>query len=114
MISYGINYIGTKFTDLTEKEGMEQPLHYWDPSIAPCGMDFVRGDIYPGWTGHLLIGSLKFEFLGLYKLDGEKVISEERLMEDVGRVRSVKQGPDGYIYVGVEDPGVIYRVVPVD
>ncbi len=113
VISYGINYIGTRFTDLTEKEGMEQPLHYWDPSIAPSGMDFVRGNLYPGWEGHLLIGSLRFEYLHLCKIEGEKVISEEKIMEDIGRVRNVKQGPDGYLYVSVEEPGIVYRIIPL-
>ncbi len=114
VISFGVNYSGTKFTNLTAKAGMEQPLHEWTPSIAPSGMDFVRGDLYSGWKGHLLVGALRFEYLALVKLDGNKVLSEERLMEDVGRVRNVKQGPDGYIYVAVEEPGIIYKIVPVN
>ncbi len=113
VISYGINYSGTKFTELTTQEGMEQPLHQWTPSIAPSGMDFVRGDLYPGWQGALLVGSLKYKFLGLYKLENEKVISEEKILSDKGRVRNVKQGPDNYIYVAIEEPGVIYKIVPV-
>ncbi len=113
VISYGVNYSGTKFTDLTAKEGMEQPLHYWTPSIAPSGMDFVRGSLYPGWEGNLLVGSLRFEFVKLCKIEGTKLLSEETLMEDIGRVRNIKQGPDGYIYVGVEDPGVIYKIIPL-
>ena len=114
VISYGINYSGTKFTELTEKEGMEQPFHYWTPSIAPSGMEFVKGDIYPGWEGDLLVGSLSFRFLGLYEIEGDKLVREERLLMDMGRVRNVKQGPDGYIYVAFEDPGIIYKIVPIN
>jgi glucose/arabinose dehydrogenase len=113
VISYGINYDGTIFTEITEKEGMEQPIHYWVPSIAPSGMDFVRGKLYPGWNGDLLVGSLKYEYLNRCKMEGSKVLSEEMLLNGIGRVRNVKQGPDGYIYVAVEEPGKIYKIIPV-
>ncbi|MBT8263036.1 MAG: PQQ-dependent sugar dehydrogenase [Bacteroidia bacterium] len=111
VISYGVNYSGTKFTEETEREGMEQPLYYWVPSIAPCGMTFVTSDKYPEWKGHLLVGSLKFNYVELLKLDGNKVVGREKIAEDIGRVRNVKQGPDGYIYIAVEGDG-IYKVVP--
>jgi glucose/arabinose dehydrogenase/mono/diheme cytochrome c family protein len=114
LVSYGINYDGTVFTELTEKEGMENPIHYWVPSIAPCGMAFVTGDRYPGWKGDLLVGSLKFSYLNLCHLEGNKVVSEEILLKNIGRLRNVKQGPDGYMYVAVEGPGRIYRLVPVE
>ncbi len=107
VISYGVNYIGTKFTDSTEKEGMEQPLHYWDPSIAPSGMTFISSDQYGDWKGNLLIGSLKFQYLDMCTLKDNKVIKEERLLDGLGRVRTVKQGPDGYIYVGIENLGIV-------
>ncbi len=113
VISYGINYDGTIFTNLTEKKGMEQPLHYWVPSIAACGMDFVTGDRYPQWENHLLVGSLKYEYLTMCEIEDGKVISEEMLLKNIGRVRNVKVGPDGYIYVAVEEPGTIYRLIPV-
>lgn len=113
VVSYGINYSGTVFTDLTEKAGMQSPIHYWVPSIAPCGMDFVTSDIYPAWKNHLLVGSLRFEYLNLCKIEGEKIIEEEILMKNVGRVRNVRQAPDGYIYVAVERPGRIYKIVPI-
>ena len=113
VISYGINYNGTSFTDLTEKEGMEQPLHYWTPSIAPSGMDFIKGNIYPNLEGSLLVGSLSFEFLGLYKVENNILTAEDRLLIDVGRVRNVKVGNDGYIYVAIESPGVIYKIIPI-
>jgi len=107
VISYGVNYIGTKFTDLTKKEGMEQPIHYWVPSIAPSGMAFINSDKYGDWDGNLLIGSLKFNYLDMCTLKNGKVIKEQRLLNDIGRVRSIEQGPDGYIYVGVENLGIV-------
>lgn len=107
VISYGINYSGTRFTDITEKEGMEQPLHYWDPSIAPSGMAFISSNKYNNWKGNLLIGSLKFQYLNLCYIENGKVTKEERLLDGLGRVRSVNQGPDGYIYVGIENLGIV-------
>lgn len=111
IISYGINYSGTKFTDITEADGMEQPIHYWDPSIAPSGMEFIKGDIYPEWKGNLLVGVLKFQYLNRCVIKNNKIVEEEKLIEDLGRVRSVKQGPDGYIYVGVENVGIV-KIIP--
>ncbi|CAM3902657.1 Glucose/Sorbosone dehydrogenase domain-containing protein [Pontibacter korlensis] len=113
-ISYGINYNGTILTKLKEKEGMEQPLHYWDPSIAPSGMAFVTGNRYKGWEGDLMVGSLRFEYLARLKMEGNKITGEEKLLEDIGRVREVKMSPDGYLYVAVEEPGIIYRLVPAE
>lgn len=107
VISYGINYDGTSFTDLTEKPGMEQPIHYWVPSIAPSGMTFVTSDKYPDLKGNLLVGSLKFLYLEHCVLKGEKVVKREKLLKNLGRFRSVKQGPDGFIYAGVEGVGII-------
>ena len=112
VITYGINYDGTPITDKTTLPGMTQPIHYWVPSIAPSGMAFVSSDCYPNWKGSLLVGSLAFQYLEHLTLNGTKVVKRERLMDKIGRVRNVKQGPDGYIYVGVEGKG-IYRLVPV-
>ncbi len=111
LISHGVNYSGTTFTDKTTMEGMEDPIHYWVPSIAPCGMDFVTGGVYPNWEGDLLVGSLKFNYVELLKLDGSKVIGREKIAEDVGRVRNVKVGPKGYIYIAVEGQGIV-KLVP--
>ncbi|MFY0601064.1 MAG: PQQ-dependent sugar dehydrogenase [Cyclobacteriaceae bacterium] len=118
VISYGINYDGTVFTSLLEKEGLQQPMHYWVPSIAPCGMAFVNSDRYPGWKNQLLIGSLRFKYLNLCYIDGNKVLKEERLMENIGRVRNVKVSPDGYIYIATEEKNIegkasIYRLIPI-
>lgn len=111
VISYGVNYNGTKFTDLTEKEGMQQPVLHWTPSIAPSGMTFVTSDKYPQWKGKMLVGSLKFQHLVLVELDGDKVVDQYKVMEGIGRVRSLKQGADGYIYVGTDGTG-IFKLVP--
>ena len=107
IISHGINYSGTKFTDHTSLPGMEQPLFYWVPSIAPSGMTFITSDIYPEWKGNLLVGSLKFRYLERLELKNDKVVKREKLFEGMGRVRNVKQGPDGYIYVAMEGVGIV-------
>jgi aldose sugar dehydrogenase len=111
IISYGINYNGTPFTDITEKEGMEQPVFYWVPSIAPSGMTFVSSNKYPDWKGNILAGSLKFEYLERLVLTDGKVTKREKLLEKIGRVRHVVQAPDGYIYVAVEGKGIV-KIVP--
>lgn len=112
VISFGINYNGTTFTNDTAKAGMEQPIHYWVPSIAPCGMTFVKGDRYPNWKNNILTGSLRFEYLHRVVLDGNKVSHEEKLLEGIGRVRNVEMSPDGYIYVAIEKPGKILKLIP--
>lgn len=112
IISYGINYDGTEFAEDTARAGMEQPVTYWDPSIAPSGMEFVTSDQYPGWNGDLLVGSLKFAYIAHLELEGDEVLSEEKIAEGFGRVRAIEQGPDGYIYFTAEGTG-LYRLVPV-
>lgn len=111
IITYGINYSGTSITDATHKKGLKQPIYYWVPSIAPSGMDFVTTDLYPEWKNDLLVGSLKYQYLELVELNGNKVIRRKKLLEDIGRVRNVRQGPDGYIYVAVENKGII-KIIP--
>lgn len=111
VITYGINYIGTKITDKTSKRGMEQPLYQWTPSIAPSGMTFVSSDNYPDWKGSLLVGSLAFQYLERLEFKDNKVVYREKLLDGLGRVRNVKQGPDGLIYVGIEGKG-IYKLIP--
>lgn len=111
IITYGINYDDTPITDETEMDGMEQPLHYWTPSIAPSGMCYVTSQKYPDWQDHLLIGSLKFQYLNLCTLQGNAIIHEEQLFKDIGRVRSIQQGLDGYIYLGVENVGIV-KIIP--
>jgi aldose sugar dehydrogenase len=113
VISYGINYDGTTFTNITAKEGMEQPQKYWIPSIGPCGTTFVTGERYKAWKGNLLVGSLRFKYLNRCVIKNDKVVKEEILLKNIGRLRFVEMGRDGYIYVGVEDPGLVYRLMPM-
>ena len=109
--SFGINYNDTKFTDKTSIKGMEDPIHHWTPSIAPSGMAFVTSDKYPTWKGNVLVGSLKFQYLNRCVLENNKVIKEENLLENIGRVRCVRQAPDGFIYVAVQNLGIV-RLTP--
>lgn len=114
VISYGINYDGTILTELTEKEGMEQPVFYWTPSIAPCGMTFITGNRYKNWGHNLMIGSLRFQYLERVVIKGHSVIHREKLLEGIGRVRNVVMSPDGLVYVAVENPSKIVRLIPID
>lgn len=110
--TFGKNYDGSIISDFSSLEGMADPLHYWDPSIAPCGMSFVTSDLFPQWKGNLLVGSLKFRYVARLTLDGETVINEEKIIENLGRVRSITEAPDGLIYVSVESPGMVVRISP--
>ncbi|MEX0288824.1 MAG: PQQ-dependent sugar dehydrogenase [Flavobacteriaceae bacterium] len=112
VISYGINYDGTTFTDLTEMAGMEQPVHYWVPSIAPCGMTFASGDFYGNWRNDLFVGALAAQHLHRLKMNGNEVIGHETLLDGIGRVRDVHMGTDGYLYIVVEGPGRLIRLLP--
>lgn len=114
VITYGINYDGSIITDLKEKEGMEQPVRYWVPSIAPCGLTMVTSDKYPGWKGNLLVGALSHQLVARVEVADKKFVKEERLLEKIGRVRAVVESPDGYIYVAMENPGKLVRLVPVN
>ncbi len=111
-VTYGKNYNGTTITDITSKPGISDPLHYWVPSIAPCGMSFVTSNSFDAWKGNLLVGSLKFRYVARLELDGEKITHEEKLLENLGRVRAITEGPDGNIYVSTESPGLVVRMVP--
>jgi glucose/arabinose dehydrogenase len=102
VISFGVEYWGIKIGEGTAKAGMEQPVYYWDPVIAPSGATFYTGDAYPGWRGSLFIGSLRPGGLVRLTLDGDRVTSEERYLRDVGRVRDVVQGPDGLLYLLID------------
>jgi len=106
VISYGINYSGTTFTDITEKEGMEQPIYYWVPSIAPNGFAIINNQAYKEWNGNYLVGSLKFQYLEMLYMDENRVIKREKIADKLGRMRNVKIGPDGMIYVAVEGKGI--------
>jgi glucose/arabinose dehydrogenase len=117
VITYGVNYgIGTPIGEGTAKPGMEQPIHYWVPSIAPSGMAFYTGDRFPGWRGDLFVGALKDRTLVRLELEGERVVGEERMLRgELGRIRDVRTGPDGYLYLLTdENPGTLARLVPAD
>lgn len=113
-ITYGINYSGTTITEDTAKAGMEQPVWYWDPSIAPSGMTFVTTDNYPGWRGDILNGALAFQLISRIVVDGEEFVHEERILDGIGRIRDIEEAPDGYIYFSNESDGTINRIIPVE
>jgi aldose sugar dehydrogenase len=115
VITYGVNYgIGTKIGEGTAKSGMQQPIHHWVPSIAPSGMAFYTGDKFPRWQGSLFVGALRDRMLVRLQLDGDKVVKEERLLRNaLGRIRDVRAGPDGLIYLLTDDAdGVLARLEP--
>ena len=114
VITHGENYGGGRIGEgITRKAGMEQPLHYWVPSIAPSGMAFLTSDRYgANWKGSLFVGSLKFRYLARLEIAGDKVAREEKLLQGIGRVRDVRQGPDGWLYVLTdESDGKLLRLV---
>ena len=107
LASYGVNYIGTKFTNKTSIDGMVSPIHYWVPSIAPSGMLFVQNTKYPTLDGSILIGSLKFQYLHQCIIDNGKIVKENRLFEEIGRVRSIEFDNYKNVYIGVENLGIL-------
>ncbi|HHW78114.1 MAG TPA: PQQ-dependent sugar dehydrogenase [Xanthomonadaceae bacterium] len=115
VITYGVEYvIGTKIGEGTHKPGMEQPLHVWVPSIAPSGMAFYQGGRFPRWRGDLFVGALRGQMLVRLRFDGEKLVKEERLLQgELGRIRDVRAGPDGYLYLLTDSSdGIIARLEP--
>jgi glucose/arabinose dehydrogenase len=115
VIGYGIDYSGAKIHDATAKDGMEQPLKYWVPSIAPSGMAFYTGKLFPKWNGSLFAGALRGEMLVRLTLNGNTVTAEERLLENLHeRIRDVRQGPDGALWLLTDSSnGRVLRVTPV-
>lgn len=112
VITYGMHYNGKPITELTAKEGMEQPKHYWTPSIAVCGIDFYEGDNFSNWKNNLLVGGLASQELHRLVIEDGKVVEDEIILHNVGRIRDVASGPDGNIYVITDRPGKILRIVP--
>lgn len=110
--SYGINYDGTVLTPNKEMAGVENPVRYWVPSIGPCGMALVTSSKYPSWKGNLLVGALAFKHIARVQLNGTKFVTEEKLLQDIGRVRQVAQSPDGFIYAITEGPGLLIKLLP--
>lgn len=114
VITYGMNYNGKPITEKTAAPGMEQPLHYWTPSIAVCGIDFYEGDAFPKWTNDLFVGGLASQELHRLVIDDNRVVSDEIILNDEGRVRDVASGPDGLLYVVLNGPDRVVRLVPVN
>ncbi|MBB5047081.1 glucose/arabinose dehydrogenase [Rhodopseudomonas rhenobacensis] len=114
VIGFGIDYSGSKIHEATAKDGMQQPIKYWVPSIAPSGMAFYSGALFPAWKGSLFTGALAGQALVRLSLDGDKVSGEERLLKELGeRIREVRQGPDGALYLLTDNAaGRILRVAP--
>ncbi|EIM25910.1 PQQ-dependent sugar dehydrogenase [Microvirga lotononidis] len=114
VISYGVDYSGAKIGEGTKKEGLEQPVFYWDPSIAPSGMAFYTGDQFPAWRGSILVGALSGKLVSRLETDGNRVTGEERMLQQLGeRIRDVRQGPDGLVYLLTDSRnGRILRMKP--
>jgi glucose/arabinose dehydrogenase len=114
VVTFGIDYSGAKIGEGTSKAGMEPPLFYWDPSIAPSGAAFYTGAVWPAWTNSLFVGALAGQMLVRLSTQGEAVTGQERLLEGLGeRIRDVRQGPDGFIYLLSDAPdGKLLRVRP--
>lgn len=117
VITYGMNYNGTPITDKTHMEGMEQPAHYWQPSIAVCGIDFYEGNKFPKWKNNLLVSGMASEEIQRLVIRDGKVAHRETILKQQGRVRDVASGPDGYIYAAINtrspNSGALYRLKPV-
>lgn len=114
LITFGVDYDGSIISEDTARDGMEQPRHYWVPSIAPSGLTRVKGSVYPEWKNDFFIGGLASQ--GLFRLSmnaGNKVQEEEKMLDGFFRIRNVVSGPDGYLYIASESPGIIFRLVPV-
>jgi glucose/arabinose dehydrogenase len=116
VITYGVNYgIGTKIGEGSAKAGMVQPIHQWTPSIAPSGLAFYQAKPFPKWHGNLFVGALKFQMLVRLEIEGDRVVHEEHLLKgQFGRVRDVRVGPDGLLYLLTDEAdGALLRLVPV-
>lgn len=116
VISYGRHYSGLKIGEGTTKQGLEQPRHFWDPSIAPSGLAFYQGEAFEKWNGDLFVGSLKFQMLTRLKMQGDKIVSEERLLAgEYGRIRDAKNGLNGELYLLTDDEeGKILKLTPLN
>lgn len=114
VIAYGREYSGGRIGEGTSKPGLEQPVHYWDPSIAPSGIAFYTGDKFPAWRGNLFVAALAFQLVARLEVKNDRIVKEERLLEDMGdRIRDVVQGPDGCLYLLTDaDDGRILRIEP--
>jgi glucose/arabinose dehydrogenase len=118
VVGFGVNYqTGLAIHSGTHREGMEQPVHVWVPSIGISGMMFYTGDRFPNWRGNMFVGGMVGQRLARLTLDGRRVVNEETLAQQMGRIRDVRQGLDGYIYLVTDDrdgkPTPVLRLEPV-
>lgn len=114
VITHGMNYNGTPVTDRTAQEGMEQPVIHWTPSIAVGDMAFYTGAAFPRWQGHLFVTALAAEELRRLVIENGRVAKQELVFKGIGRIRAIAEGPDGYLYFGLERPGRLVRLVPAE
>jgi glucose/arabinose dehydrogenase len=119
VVGYGVNYgSGSTIHEGTMRDEMESPVHFWVPSIATSGLMIYTGDAFPGWKGDIFAGGLAGEQIARLSMDGDMVVSEETLVQRIGRVRDVRQGPDGLIYIAIEsrngEPNRIVRLEPAN
>lgn len=114
LATHSLEYDGSTISEDPYLKGTEPPAHFWTPAINPSGLDFVIGDRYPGWNGNLFVGSLRPRMLNRSVLEDGHVIHDEKLLEGIGRVRSVKFAPDNFLYLLTEDTGLLVRLIPVE
>jgi glucose/arabinose dehydrogenase len=112
VIGYGVNYGGAIIHKGTSKEGMEQPVNYWVPSIATSGLMIYSGDQFPAWQGSVFAGGLAGGYIERLTLNGTEVVAKEKIVDGLGRIRDIKQGPDGFIYIALDDVGSLVRLEP--
>jgi aldose sugar dehydrogenase len=111
-VTFGMEYDGRPITSITSRPDVEPPVVQWTPSIAACGLAFYTGDAFPRWKGHLLVGALAQQEVRRLVIDGDKVTHQEVIFKDFGRVRDVRSGPDGFVYIALNSPDMIVRLVP--
>lgn len=114
VITHGMNYNGTPVTALTALDGMEAPVVHWTPSLAVCGIDFYTGERFPRWRGHLFVAALAQQEVRRIVIEDGRVAAQEVIFKDLGRVRDVANGPDGALYLALNQPDRIVRLVPAD
>jgi glucose/arabinose dehydrogenase/mono/diheme cytochrome c family protein len=112
-VTFSRNYDGTYISKDTARAGMESPVHHWIPSIAPSDFDFIHGDVYPGWSNNLFIGAMVLKRLARTVFENGRPVHNESLLEDIGRIRDVKVGPDKFLYLMIEDTGQVIRLIPL-
>ena len=113
-VTYGLNYDGTVISEYTEKPGMQQPALHWTPSIAVCGLDFYTGNLFPKWQNDLIVGALRYEQVRILEIENNRIVDDQVILSDYGRVRDVTTGPDGAIYVVLNEPDKIVRITPLE